>query len=164
VVRKFDDLMENAAGTTSSRTASMRDVVLARLAETYFLKAEAQIALGLFTDAANTVQVVINRPGNKIDAAGADIPNRLVGKTDKTAALEAYLVEAGLEQFGEFNGRWQLLRRTGMLRHMLAKYNTDYAGKTGDQIAAEKYNLRPIPEDAITLNDALSEEDQNPGF
>lgn len=163
VVRKFDCL-ENPVGVTQSRTASMRDVVLARLAETYFMKAEAQIALGQFADAANTVQVVINRPGNKINATGADLPNRLVGKTDKTSALEAYLVEAGLEQFGEFNGRWQLLRRTGMLRHMLAKYNTDYAGKTGEQIAAERYNLRPIPEDAITLNDALSEADQNPGF
>jgi hypothetical protein len=163
VVRKFDDL-ENAFGTTQSRTASMRDVVLARLAETYFLKAEAQIALGLFAEAASTVQVVIDRPGNKIDAAQADLPNRLVGKTDKTEALEAYLVESGLEQFGEFNGRWQLLRRTGMLRYMLAKYNTDYAGKTGEQIAAERYNLRPIPEDAITLNDALTDADQNPGF
>jgi hypothetical protein len=163
VVRKFDDL-QNAAGTTQSRTASMRDVVLARLAETYFMKAEAQIALGSFADAASTVQLVINRPGNKIDAAGADLPNRLVGKTDQKSALEAYLVEAGLEQFGEFNGRWQLLRRTGMLRYMLAKYNTDYAGKTEVQIAAERYNLRPIPEDAITLNDALTKEDQNPGF
>jgi hypothetical protein len=163
VVRKFDDL-QNAAGTTQSRTASMRDVVLARLAETYFMKAEAQIALGLYTDAANTVQIVINRPGNKTDAAGADLPNRLVGKTDKKTALEAYLIEAGLEQFGEFNGRWQLLRRTGMLRYMLAKYNTDYAGKTEVQIAAERYNLRPIPEDAITLNDALTDADQNPGF
>ncbi len=163
VVRKFDDL-QNAAGTTQSRTASMRDVVLARLAETYFMKAEAQIALGLYTDAANTVQIVINRPGNKIDAAGADLPNRLVGKTDKTSALEAYLIEAGLEQLGEFNGRWQLLRRTGMLRYMLAKYNTDYAGKTEAQIAAERYNLRPIPQDAITLNDALTVADQNPGF
>jgi len=163
VVRKFDDL-QNANGTTQSRTAGMRDVVLARLAETYFMKAEAQIALGLYTDAANTVQIVINRPGNKIDAAGADLPNRLDGKTDKKSALEAYLIEAGLEQFGEFNGRWQLLRRTGMLRYMLAKYNTDYSGKTEAQIAAERYNLRPLPEDAITLNDALTEADQNPGF
>lgn len=163
VVRKFDCL-QNAAGTTQSRTASMRDVVIARLAETYFLKAEAQIALGAYTDAANTVQIVINRPGNKIDAAGDDLPNRLVGKTDKTSALEALLVESGLEQFGEFNGRWQLLRRTGMLRYMLAKYNTDYAGKTEAEIAAERYNLRPIPADAITLNDALTIDDQNPGF
>ena len=114
VVRKFDDLLENAAGTTLSRTASMRDIVLARLAETYFMKAEAQIALGLYTDAANTVQVIVSRPGNKIDTAGANIPNRLVGKTDKTSALEALLLESGLEQFGEFKGRLQWLRSTGM--------------------------------------------------
>jgi hypothetical protein len=163
VVRKFDDL-QNAAGITQTRTASMRDIVLARLAETYFLKAEALIAQGKYSEAAAVVQIVINRPGNKVNAADADLPNRLVGKTDKTSALEAYLVEAGLEQFGEFNGRWQLLRRTGMLRYMLAKYNTDYAGKTEAQIAADRYNWRPIPEDAITLNDALTKDDQNPGF
>ncbi len=160
VVRKFDDL-QNAAGTTQSRTASMRDVVLARLAETYFMKAEAQIALGLYTDAANTVQIVINRPGNKINPAGADLPNRLVGQTTEQGALEALLVESGLEQFGEFNGRWQLLRRTGMLRFMLAKYNTDYNGSVNIDA---RYDLRPIPEDAIILNDGLTEADQNPGF
>jgi len=160
VVRKFDDL-QNAAGTTQSRTASMRDVVLARLAETYFMKAEAQIALGLYTDAANTVQVVISRTGNKINPAGADLPNRLVGQTTEQGALEALLIESGLEQFGEFNGRWQLLRRTGMLRFMLAKYNTDYNGSANIDA---RYDLRPIPEDAITLNDALTDADQNPGF
>ena len=163
VIRKFDDL-QNIAGVTQTRTASMRDVVLARVAETYFLKAEALIAQGKYADAANVVQIVINRPGNKVDPAGANLPNLLVGKTDKTSALEAYLIEAGLEQLGEFNGRWQLLRRTGMLRFMLAKYNTDYTGKTEAQIADPRYNLRPIPEDAIILNDGLSDSDQNPGF
>jgi len=160
VVRKFDDL-QNAAGITQTRTASMRDVVLARLAETYFLKAEALIARGLFTEAANVVQIIINRPGNKIDAAGANLPNRLVGKTDKPGALEAYLIEAGIEQLGEFNGRWQLLRRTGMLRYMLAKYNTDYSGSVNID---PRYDLRPIPQDAIILNDGLTDTDQNPGY
>lgn len=160
VVRKFDDL-QNAAGITQTRTASMRDVVLARLAETYFLKAEALIAQGKFNEAANVVQIVIDRPGNKINPADINLPNRLVGKTDKTAALEAYLIEAGLEQLGEFNGRWQLLRRTGMLRYMLAKYNTDYNGSVNID---PRYDLRPIPEDAIILNDGLTDADQNPGF
>jgi starch-binding outer membrane protein, SusD/RagB family len=160
VVRKFDDL-ENTSGTTSYRTASMRDVVLARLAETYFLKAEALIALGSYDDAADVVQIVIDRPGNKVDAAGADLPNRLVGQTTQQGALEALLLESGLEQFGEFNGRWQLLRRTGMLRFMLAKYNSDYHGSVDID---SKYDLRPIPEDAITLNDGLTDDDQNPGF
>ena len=161
VVRKFDDL-ENIAGTTVTRTASMRDVVLARLAETYFMKAEAQIALGAYAEAANTVQIIVDRPGNKIDPAGPDIPNRLVGQTTQQGALEALLVESGLEQFGEFNGRWQLLRRTKMLRFMLSKYNTDYNGNANNIDA--RYDWRPIPEDAITLNDGLTEADQNPGF
>lgn len=160
VVCKFDDL-QNSAGTTQSRTASMRDVVLARLAETYFMKAEALIAKGSLAEAANVVQKVIDRPGNKIDPLGADLPNRLVGKTTKESALEALLLESGLEQFGEFNGRWQLLRRTKMLRYMLAKYNTDYNGNVSID---PRYDLRPIPEDAIILNDGLTENDQNPGF
>ncbi|WP_372772631.1 RagB/SusD family nutrient uptake outer membrane protein [Mangrovibacterium sp.] len=160
VVRKFDDL-ENTSGTVVYRTASMRDIVLARLAETYFLKAEALIALGSYDDAANVVQIVINRPGNKVDAAGANLPNQLIGQTTEQGALEAYLIESGLEQFGEFNGRWQLLRRTGMLRYMLQKYNTDYNGTVNIDA---KYDWRPIPEDAIILNDGLTEADQNPGY
>ena len=160
VVRKFDDL-DNTAGTVLTRTASMRDIVLARLAETYFMKAEAFIALGSYTEAANVVQLVIDRPGNKIDPAGTDLPNRLVGQTTEEGALEALLLESGLEQFGEFNGRWQLLRRTGMLRYMLGKYNTDYNGSANID---SRYDLRPIPEDAITLNDGLTDTDQNPGF
>lgn len=160
VVRKFDDL-ENTSGTVISRTASMRDVVIARLAETYFMKAEALIAQGSYSEAANVVQIVINRPGNKIDEAGAGLTNPLSGKNSKESALEALLLESGLEQFGEFNGRWQLLRRTGMLRYMLSKYNSDYNGNANID---SKYDLRPIPEDAIILNDALTEADQNPGY
>ncbi len=160
VVRKFDDL-ENTAGTVLTRTASMRDIVLARLAETYFMKAEALIAQGSYLQATNVVQTVIDRPDNKIDPAGASLPNRLVGQTTETGALEALLLESGLEQFGEFNGRWQLLRRTGMLRYMLEKYNTDFNGSVNIDA---RYDLRPIPEDAIILNDGLTDEDQNPGY
>lgn len=160
VVRKFDDL-ENTAGTVLTRTASMRNVVLARLAETYFMKAEALIAKGSYPQAADVVQIVINRPGNRIDPAGDDLPNRLDGQTTEQGALEAYLLETGLEQFGEYNGRWQLLRRTGMLRYMLATYNSDYNGSANID---PRYDLRPIPEDAIILNDGLTEADQNPGF
>jgi hypothetical protein len=48
-----------------------------------------------------------------------------------------------------------------MLRYMLQKYNTDYNGTVN---IAERYNLRPIPQDAIILNDGLTDADQNPGF
>ncbi len=99
--------------------------MLARLAETYFLKAEASIALNQLNEARTLVQTVIDRPGNKVNAAGDNITNALNGVTDKTVALEAYLLETGKEMLGEYNGRWPLLRRTKMLKYMLEKYNAD---------------------------------------
>ncbi len=160
--KKFDS-PQNGANTTQNANASVTNIVLARLAETYFLKAEAQIGLNQFTQAASTVQIVLNRPGNKISAAGPDITNALTGKTTRTDALEAYLLETGKEMLGEYNGRWPLLRRTKMLKFMLTKYNSDFV-RNGITFK-DHWVLRPIPQDAITLNDALTlEKDQNPGW
>lgn len=159
--KKFDS-PENAQNSTLEYTASLRDVVLARAAETYFLKAEACIALNQVAEARTLVQTVINRPGNKVDPAGDNITNALDGVTDKAEALEAYLLESGKELLGEYNGRWPLLRRTKMLKYMLEKYNADIARNNIKW--EDKYNYRPIPEDAIVLNDALTEKDQNPGY
>jgi hypothetical protein len=159
--KKFDS-PENAQNSTLEYTASVRDIVLARLAETYFLKAEACIALNQLTEARTLVQTVIDRPGNKVDAAGENITNALNGVTDKAAALEAYLLETGKEMLGEYNGRWPLLRRTKMLKYMLEKYNADF--ERNKIVWNDKYNYRPIPEDAIILNEALSSADQNTGY
>lgn len=161
--KKFDS-PQNGPNTLQNTNAGVTNIVLARLAETYFLKAEAQIGLNQFTQAAATVQIVLNRPGNKISATGANIPNALTGAgvTDKTTALEAYLLETGKEMLGEYNGRWPLLRRTKMLKFMLTKYNSDFARNS---IAfKDHWVLRPIPQDAILLNDALELKDQNPGW
>lgn len=159
--KKFDS-PENALNSTLEYTASVRDVVLARAAETYFLKAEACIALNQFAEARELVQKVIDRPGNKVDPAGPALTNALNGVSDKTAALEAYLIETAKEMLGEYNGRWALLRRTRMLQFMLEKYNADF---DRNNIAwDDKFSYRPIPEDAIVLNDALTDADQNPGY
>lgn len=160
--KKFDS-PQNAVNCTAGANASVTNIVLARLAETYFLKAEALIGLNQFTQARDVVQLVLNRPGNKIDPAGPDITNALDGVVTQTEALEAYLLETGKEMLGEYNGRWPLLRRTKMLEYMLEKYNSDFArnGITWQ----DHWKLRPIPQDAIQLNDALSfDEDQNPGW
>jgi len=159
--KKFDS-PENAKESTLDYSSSVRDIVLARVAETYFLKAEACIALGQIDDARNLVQQVINRPGNKVDASGPDITNALNGVTEKTAAMEAYFLETGKEQLGEYNGRWPMLRRTKMLKYMLEKYNADF--ERNNITFEDKYIYRPIPEDAIILNEALTEADQNPGY
>ena len=159
--KKFDS-PENALNSTLEYNASVRDIVLARLAETYFLKAEACIALNQISEARTLVQTVIDRPGNKVAPAGDNITNALDGVTDKAVALEAYLLETGKEMLGEYNGRWPLLRRTKMLKYMLEKYNADF--ERNKIVWDNKYNYRPIPEDAIILNEALTNDDQNPGY
>jgi hypothetical protein len=159
--KKFD-CPENGFECTNDYTASVRNIILARLAETYFLKAEACIGLNEIAEARTLVQHVIDRPGNKVDASGDDITNAMDGVTGQQEALEAYLLETGKEQLGEYNGRWALLRRTKMLEYMVTKYNPDL--ERYNLTIQSKHNYRPIPEEAIILNDGLSEDDQNPGY
>ena len=161
IVTKFDS-PENGDNCTLDYAASVRDVVLARLAETYFIEAEANIGLNQFTAARDLVQEVLDRPGNKIDPLGADLTNALDGAATQTDALEGLMIESGKEMFGEYNGRWALLRRTNMLKYMLENYNADFDryNITFD----EDWALRPIPQSAIILNDGLSDADQNPGY
>ncbi len=160
-VKKFD-CPDNAENCTLSYSASVRDIVLARLAETYFLKAEAYIGLNKIDEAREIVQKVIDRPDNKISDSGVDITNAMDGVSSQQDALEAYLLETAKEMLGEYNGRWPLLRRTNMLQYMVEKYNDDL--DRNNITFDEKYILRPIPEDAITANDGLTKEDQNPGY
>jgi hypothetical protein len=49
-----------------------------------------------------------------------------------------------------------------MLEYMLTRYNYDVKKQVG--LDFNKYKLRPIPEDAITLNEGIEPEDQNPGY
>lgn len=160
--RKFDS-PQNGFNSTQNTRASVRSIVLARLAETYFLKAEALIGLGQFSQAKDLIQQVINRPENKVDANGAELSNAMEGVSTKTAALEGYLIETAKEMLGEYNGRWQMLRRTKMLGISLEKFNSDF--KRDGIKWQEKWSLRPIPEQAIELNEAMDvAKDQNPGW
>ncbi len=157
-LRKFDCPSTRLNGSVNS-SSSVRDIVLARLAETYFLYAEACIGLNDFSTATTYVQKVLDRPGN---AKTGILENALTGVSSQNEALEAYLIETGKELIGEYYGRWPELRRTGMLKYMLEKYNYDI--KQLATLDYDTYKLRPIPEDAITLNEGIDLEDQNPGY
>lgn len=160
-VKKFDSPASRTF-TMQSSTASVRDIVLARLGETYYLYAEACIGLNDFATAAAYVRKVIDRPGN---ALSGTLPNALDGATTREEALHGYLIESGKEFMGEYNGRWPELRRTGMLKFMLERYNYDIQNLAGVTLDfSNKYNLRPIPEEAMDLNDGITEKDQNPGY
>ncbi len=156
VVKKFD----LGQLVNFSQTQSYRDLVLATLSETMLLYAEACIGEGNYAEAQTYINRVLARPGNAKD--GSVLTMTL--PTTKEAALEAYLKESGKELMGQYCGRWAELRRTKMLKTMYYKYNYDYlSGILGADPIGEKL-YRPIPQDAIDLNDALTEADQNPGY
>ncbi len=159
VIKKFDSPASRDYGS-SNTNSSVRDIVLARLAEDYFIYAEACIGLNDYVTAADYVQDVLDRPGN---AKSGSLTNGIAAATSQQEALEQYLIESGKEFAGEYNGRWPELRRTGMLEFMVEKYNYDIR-KQGIDLDWSKYKLRPIPQKAINLNEGITDEDQNPGY
>ena len=162
VVKKFDSPSTRAIFNTH---ASVRDIVLARVAETYFLYAEACIGLNDLGNAGLYVQKVLDRPGNAKDGKKL-VPNVDIATAgSQIAALDAYHIETAKEFVGEYN-RWPELRRTKRLKALAGRYNYDikrlgvdaaFRGMGGvDKI------YRPIPQDAINLNEG--ELTQNPGY
>ncbi|WP_407425986.1 RagB/SusD family nutrient uptake outer membrane protein [Arcticibacter sp.] len=109
--------------------------------------------------------LVLDRPGNARDGIKL-LPNvDIASAAGQSAALDAYLIESAKEFAGEFL-RWPELRRTGKLKDFNAKYNYDIK-KVGVDIAFKGLDgqdkiYRPIPQDAIDLNEA--EFPQNPGY
>lgn len=157
VIKKFD---MNKIVTWNQRQ-SYRDVVLATLSETMLLYAEACIGREEYTEAENNIKKVLARPGNAKDGSTTltvSLP------TSQKEALEAYLKESGKELAGQYCGRWPELRRTKMLEDMFVKYNYDVTYyKLGEKPIGQK-TYRPIPQDAIDINDGLANTDQNPGY
>ncbi|MDR1668249.1 MAG: RagB/SusD family nutrient uptake outer membrane protein [Bacteroidales bacterium] len=163
-VMKFDSPV---SGDVRADRASVRDIVLARLAETYFLYAEACIGQNDYTTAAQYVQKVLDRPGNTTSGTLTNAVQEAIngGTPTQQEVLHGYLKESAKEFLGEYNGRWNELRRTRMLKYMLERYNYDVKKLGINNFDFDhKYNLRPIPEEAINLNDGITLDDQNPGY
>jgi len=139
--RKFDD-------TTNGRqyfsiTSSMRDIYLARLAETNLIAAEACIHLNRMGDAATYINIVRSR-ANATPASASEM------------SIDYLLNERARELAGEYH-RWADLTRTGKLAEYVEAHNPDIpAGRI-----TKKFYLRPIPLAAMELNNALT---QNPDW
>jgi len=144
-IKKFSD-----PDAPFNTTASRRDIFLARLAETYLIRAEAYVKLGnKQTEAKNDINVVRSRAG----AAGI---------TESSATIDYILDERAREFAGEYN-RWYDLKRTGKLIQYVSTYNPDVPSDSNMKGNDGSYKiLRPIPQDAIGLNSATIT--QNPGY
>jgi len=144
-IKKFSD-----PDAPFNTTASRRDIFLARLAETYLIRAEAYIKLGgKQTEAKNDINVIRTRAG------AASI-------TESSATIDYILDERAREFAGEYN-RWYDLKRTGKLVDYVTLYNPDVPSSGNMKGADGNFKiLRPIPQDAIGLNSATIT--QNPGY
>lgn len=151
-VRKFDDPRPGVFG----HGTSVRDIFLARMAETYLIAAEAYFQTG---DLARAMQRI-----NEVKARAERNPGDLVLTDPAQVTLEEILDERARELIGEFH-RWFDLKRTGTLKERVLRYNKDvrnisspFAGADG-----EDKILRPIPQDALNLN-SNKDFPQNPGY
>lgn len=141
--RKFDDI-ENGKDVFST-TSSMRDIYLARLAETNLIAAEACIKTDNLSGALRYVNIVRTRA-------------KATSAQESEMNIDYILNERARELAGE-NHRWADLVRTGKLAEYVEKYNPDISvGQITD-----KFYLRPIPLSAIELNPALKGH-QNEGW
>lgn len=132
-----------------------RDFIVARLADTYLLAAEALIRQGKIGEAVpyiNAVRVRGAKPGK------AEAMKVTAGQVN----LDFLLNERGRELAGEGH-RWYTLVRNGKLVEYVRKFNDP--AEAARNIQAH-HVLRPIPQDQIdrTKNPDGSEFGQNPGF
>ncbi len=143
-VKKFDDPTAPFGGNTSTR-----DIIIARLGETYLAAAEAHMKAG---DAGTGLDRL-----NEVRAR-AGVPAAEMADFD----IEYILDERARELLGEYY-RWFDLKRTGTLVERASAHIPDISPGNFDGNGGNLKILRPIPQRAIDLNQNRSFE-QNPAY
>lgn len=146
-IRKFDD--PESVGNTSE---SFRDIVVTHLSDMYLVAAEAYYMDGDLGTALSR----INEVRGRAHAA-------LLQQQDLD--VDAILDERAMELAGEYQ-RWMDLRRTRKLVEYNLEWNTTLNGRIENMRGTDgkiKW-YRPIPQDEINLNEAMTEADQNDGY
>ncbi|MDZ7935425.1 MAG: RagB/SusD family nutrient uptake outer membrane protein [Emticicia sp.] len=134
----YPRLLKSGAGAT------YQDQYLVRLAETYLLRAEANLGLGKLDAAATDINVVRSR-AKAAPAKPSDV------NID-------YILDERIREFGFEEKRMFTLMRLGKWADRVRKCNPFYASQVQD-----KYNLWPIPQGEIDRNTGAVLE-QNPGY
>lgn len=152
-VRKFDDPVGTGVHGDGNST---RDIILARLAETYLIAAEAYLQSGDKATALDRLNAVKERAEK---TAGT-----LVLTNADDVDLEEILDERARELVGEYH-RWFDLKRTGTLKDRTMTFNKEIRSQTNPFQGVDGADkiLRPIPQQALNLN-ANKDFPQNPGY
>ncbi|KQO20976.1 carbohydrate-binding protein SusD [Flavobacterium sp. Leaf82] len=146
-VKKFDDA--NPTTPSSTGPVSTRDIIVARLGETYLVAAEAYLKAG--------------NPATGLDRLNE--VRRRAGVANATAAqfnIDYILDERARELVGEYK-RWFDLKRTGTLVARASAYNYRIKPANFVGVDGKLKILRPIPQTALDLNQN-KDFPQNPGY
>ena len=160
-VKKWDD----PASGQVIKDACYRDVPLYHVSDMYLYAAEAYLLAGQETAALSKVNAVRNRAGlPNLGSFGDYRPQYTIPDWYEQTPLDLILDERARELYAE-RTRWFDLKRT----KQLVRYNLAFARSITDRAQmcnakGEVKWLRPIPENEINYNLALSVADQNPGY
>ena len=146
-LKKFDD--PNRASINEG--GGTRSIIEIRLAEMYFIAAEALMKEGKSSEGVDYINTVLRRaawPGHESD----------MEITADKLTLDFILDQRALE-FGGERQRWATLKRTNKLIERVKLYNP--AGRNNIQ---EKFLLRPIPSKEIDRLTNKADFPQNPGY
>ncbi|MDX1640057.1 MAG: RagB/SusD family nutrient uptake outer membrane protein [Balneolaceae bacterium] len=150
VSRKFPD--QNAAGVVGAGN----DQPMYRYAEVLFIFAEAaaRVAGGPTQEAMEALNKV-HRRAFGYDPSTASPVDFNVANYDLELFIDLVVQERGYEFIFE-GKRWFTLKRTNKAREQILK-------NRGIQMA-DRHFLWPLPNSEINFNDAINEENQNPGY
>lgn len=156
---KYDDTKRENINYDSNRP-----FILARLAETYLIAAEAAMYMGNASEAARLIDVVRERAAYREGLSAEDLATRksamAISGKGTTIDIDFILDERTREMCGE-SWRWYDLVRTKKLVERVKLHNV-----RGKNNIKEHHMLRPIPQEQIDLmsDPAQKEKYQNPEY
>ena len=160
-VKKFDD--PESPQLTGS--CDYRDVVIFHVSDMYLVAAEAYLMAGDATKSLAKLNAVRNRAGlASLNSFGEYQPEYSTRATFTIKDIDVILDERARELYAE-RQRWTDLRRTKQLIRYNVEFN-NYVASAADManVAGEYKWLRPIPQEEISSNTGINNEDQNPGY
>ena len=161
-VKKFDD----PTTVYADRQASFRDIVVFHATDMILTAAEANLMAGNTSGYWTNINKVRNRAGlASLQSINEYDPQYTVTSTfGNTTELDLLLDERARELYAE-HSRWEDLRRTKQLvRYCLAFNRNINTVADMSSPSGEIRWYRPIPQNEIQNNTAMTVADQNPGY
>ena len=162
-VKKFDD--PSSVQEDGNTSQCYRDVVVFHLSDIYLVAAEAYLMAGKTAESLQKINAVRARShASQLASFAAYDPDYTRSSAGSVTELDLVLDERARELFAE-NQRWMDLRRT----RQLMRYNVAYNEQIGsfselcNNLGEAKW-YRPIPQNELGSNTAISVADQNPGY